>query len=275
MKKNSKRILCFSVAVASALILAVPSGLQAAPQQTSTEPQVLTNAVANQPIHFDVSPSLGELASKAGSLQTGRSMHKPRQPKMEKFNAAGHQGVPRVSGARSTSSDPLISATLGLGFEGVGNTSYLSCPNVDAGIAYVPPDTNAAVGDTQVVEWVNVCYAVFDKFSGALIKGPILGNAFWAGFGGGCEADNDGDIIIQWDKNNHRWLASQNDFGPNFTGQHTKPASPSRRLPTPRAAISVTRSHSLASPITRSGGLRAASITRPRTTSGRTTASKV
>jgi hypothetical protein len=152
MKKNGKRILCFSVAVLSALILAAPSGLHAAPQQTPTEPQVLTNAVANQPIHFDVSPSLSELASKARSPQTGRSTHRPRQPKMEKFNAAGQQGIPRVSGVRPTSSDPLISATLGLGFEGVGNTSDLSCPNVDAGLAFVPPDTNAAVGDTLVVE---------------------------------------------------------------------------------------------------------------------------
>ena len=130
MKKNDKRILCFSVAVLSALILAAPSGLQAAPQQTSTEPQVLTNAVANQPIHFDVSPSLVELASKAGSPQTGRSTHKPRQPKLEKFNAAGQQGIPRVSGARPTSSSPLISATIGLGFEGVGNTSVLSTAQV-------------------------------------------------------------------------------------------------------------------------------------------------
>jgi hypothetical protein len=220
MKKNGKRGLCFSVAALSALILAAPSGLQAAPQQTPTQPQVLTNAVANQPIHFDVSPSLGELALKAGSPKTGRSTHKPRQPKMEKFNAAGQRGMSRVSGASLTSSGPLISATIGLGFEGVGNTSDLSCPNVDAGLAFVPPDTNAAVGDTQVVEWVNVCYAVFDKATGALIAGPILGNSFWAGFGGGCEAENDGDIIIQWDKSNHRWLASQNDFGPNFLGPY-------------------------------------------------------
>lgn len=73
-------------------------------------------------------------------------------------------------------------------------------------------DTNAAVGDTQVVEWVNICYAVFDKSSGAVLAGPVSGNAFWAGFGGPCETSNDGDIIIQWDKKNHRWLASQNVF---------------------------------------------------------------
>ncbi len=42
--------------------------------------------------------------------------------------------------------------------------------------------------------------------------GPIAGNAFWTGFGGPCETSNDGDIIIQWDKSNHRWMASQNVF---------------------------------------------------------------
>ncbi len=47
-----------------------------------------------------------------------------------------------------------------------------------------PPDTNAAIGDTQVVQWVNLCYAVFDKSTGALLAGPFPGNRFWAGFGG-------------------------------------------------------------------------------------------
>jgi hypothetical protein len=81
----------------------------------------------------------------------------------------------------------------------------------------VPPDTNAAVGDTQVVEWVNTCYAVFNKSNGALIAGPFAGTNFWKGLGAPCETNNDGDPIIQWDKTNHRWVASQNVFnGPPF-----------------------------------------------------------
>ena len=63
-----------------------------------------------------------------------------------------------------------------------------------------------------MVQWVNVCYAVFDKSTGATITGPFAGTNFWKGFGGPCETSNDGDIIIQWDKRNHRWLASQNVF---------------------------------------------------------------
>jgi hypothetical protein len=106
--------------------------------------------------------------------------------------------------------------TVGLNFEGVGNGATNNCPSV-AGTTLAPPDTNAAVGDTQVVQWVNVCYAVFDKATGARLLGPIAGNQFWAGFKSTCASANDGDIIIQWDKSNHVWVASQNVFGPYLT----------------------------------------------------------
>ena len=65
---------------------------------------------------------------------------------------------------------------------------------------YWPPDTNAAVGDTQVVEWVNVEYSVYNKSTGALEAGPFNGNLLWQALGGDCYNENDGDIIAQWDK---------------------------------------------------------------------------
>src|SRR5260370_41540220 len=40
------------------------------------------------------------------------------------------------------------------------------------GFAFVPPDTNGAVGSTQFVQMVNVTIAVYDKSSGALQLGP-------------------------------------------------------------------------------------------------------
>jgi hypothetical protein len=111
---------------------------------------------------------------------------------------------------------PLIGATIGLNFDGIGQNATNNCPNI-SGVVLAPPDTNAAVGDTQVVQWVNICYAVFDKATGALIAGPFAGNHFWAGFKSTCATSNAGDIIIQWDKANHVWLASQNVFGPFLT----------------------------------------------------------
>ena len=96
----------------------------------------------------------------------------------------------------------------------------LSVPGISRMGPYWPPDTNAAVGDTQVVEWVNVEYAVYNKSTGALEAGPINGNLLWQALGGDCYNENNGDIIAQWDKVNHRWLLSQNFFnaGSGFLG---------------------------------------------------------
>jgi hypothetical protein len=216
VKKNDRRVLSFSVAVLWTLILAALCGLPAAAQQTTAQPKVLSNAVVNQPVHFDVSRPLAELLKEAPAQQSVRLMHAPMQPKMKQFAAAQQSQVAAAAGALEPLISPAISATIGLSFEGVGNTSFLNCPAV-AGQKVAPPDTNAAVGDTQVVEWVNTCYAVFDKSTGVRISGPFSGTNFWKGFGAPCETNNDGDIIIQWDKKNHRWLAAQNVFaGPPF-----------------------------------------------------------
>jgi len=209
MEKTSNGILLFSAAVLSALTLAVPSGLRAAPQ-------VLNNAVANGPIQVDVSAALGALVSEAPAQQGVRLMHKPMQPKLQRFTS-DEQALDAIKGvALKPLISPAVNAAVGLSFEGVGNTPFLNCPGV-AGQEVAPPDTNAAVGDSQVVQWVNTCYAVFDKSTGSLIAGPFAGTNFWKGFGAPCETNNDGDIIIQWDKGNHRWLAAQNVFnGPPF-----------------------------------------------------------
>jgi hypothetical protein len=216
MKKNNKRVLCFSLAVLSALILAALCGLPAAAQQTPTQPKVLSNAVVNESIHSDVSRPLAEVLREAPAQQGLRTMHAPMKPKLQQLTGAQQSQGARAAVAVQPLIFPLVSATVGLSFEGVGNTSFLNCPSV-AGQEVAPPDTNAAVGDTQVVEWVNTCYAVFDKSSGTLVGGPFSGTNFWNGFGAPCETNNDGDIIIQWDKGNHRWLAAQNVFnGPPF-----------------------------------------------------------
>ena len=97
----------------------------------------------------------------------------------------------------------LVSATPGLNFEGLGDGQLGFVVNA------APPDTNGTVGATQYVQWVNSSFAVFDKATGAKLMGPTLGNAFWAGFGGGCQNNNDGDPIMQYDKMANRWVASQ------------------------------------------------------------------
>jgi hypothetical protein len=215
MTKTVKKASAFSVPALSLLCLTVMCALQASAQQGPTGgPQVLSNAVVNEPIQFDVSPPLSQMLTQVPPQQGVQKIIPVLLPKLDKLKGFAQQR----GSAPFSSPGPLISATIGLSFQGVGisSASTLNCSSV-IGFGVAPPDTNAAVGDTQVVEWVNLCYAVFDKATGALIAGPFAGNNFWAGFGGACETANDGDPIIQWDKSNHRWLASQNVFGPYMT----------------------------------------------------------
>jgi hypothetical protein len=186
-------------------------------QATLTQPAVLTNAILNNPIQFDVSQPLRDLPVEAALPAGGvYVMHPPLRPKLQKRIGASQSPVAGpLPAAPGSLISATISATIGQSFEGVGQTSIHSCPSV-TGFKVVPPDTNLAVGDTQIVQWVNLCYAVFDKATGSLIAGPFAGNHFWAGFGGACQSRNDGDPIIQWDKANHRWVASQNTFAPPY-----------------------------------------------------------
>jgi uncharacterized repeat protein (TIGR01451 family) len=97
----------------------------------------------------------------------------------------------------------LLAPTPGLNFEGLGT----GLPGFV--IAGAPPDTNGAVGLTQYVQWVNLSFAVFDKTTGTISLGPVAGKSLWLGFGGNCEANNDGDPIVLYDKLADRWVFSQ------------------------------------------------------------------
>ena len=92
------------------------------------------------------------------------------------------------------------------------------------GFAFVPPDTNGAVSDTQFVQMVNVTIAVYDKSTGALRLGPAAIHTLWTGFGGLCEfgggtatfADG-GDPVVLYDQLAGRWLVTQLQYNTTFT----------------------------------------------------------
>ncbi len=191
----------------------------AAKAQVASQPKVMDNPdQVNQPLQQDVSQPLRE-------MPLARPLHVEHHPVLyPKANGsratAPSQAAPSTSPALAASfvTGPPLSVTIGLNSDGIDQVSGLasgpdatSCDTV-TGFTIAPPDTNAAVGDTQVVEWVNLCYAVFDKTTGTLIAGPYPGNQFWHGFGGLCEQHNDGDPIIKWDSLAHRWVAFQNVY---------------------------------------------------------------
>jgi hypothetical protein len=214
MTKNKSVISAIPVLSLLALgLLICPNS--SSPQGVPSGPQVISNAVANGPIAFDVSPPLSEMMSTSGAAPQGSPALIPvLRPKVQQLmQASPTRGG---GGAFQPFAGPLINAIVGLNFDGVGNNAANNCPSV-SGATVAPPDTNAAVGDTQVVQWVNLCYAVFDKATGAIIAGPFPGNRFWSGFKSFCATSNAGDPVIQWDKANHVWVASQNVFRPFLT----------------------------------------------------------
>jgi hypothetical protein len=194
-------------------LVALAVGLSSLNLMAWTQPQVMSNAVVNEPIQADVSAPLRNYPAEPIIVSSGA--HAPMKPKLQQLQAAG-----AAPGQPFQSPIGLTGPSVGLNFQGIsgdpGSPTSINCPVV-SGAQLAPPDTNAAIGDTQIVQWVNICYSVFDKATGALIAGPIAGNHFWAGFGGACQTRNDGDIIIQWDKANHVWVASQNTFSPFMT----------------------------------------------------------
>ena len=71
----------------------------------------------------------------------------------------------------------------------------------------VVSDSNVAVGTTQVVQFVNQSYAVFDKSTGALARGPITGATLWQAIGAPCDSGATySDEIAQFDKLAGRWV---------------------------------------------------------------------
>lgn len=78
----------------------------------------------------------------------------------------------------------------------------------NSGCSCAPPDTNADVGKSQIVETANSSLAVYAK-DGSTILAPVLIKSLWFRFGGPCETRNDGDPIVLYDAAADRWLISQ------------------------------------------------------------------
>src|SRR4051794_30839797 len=158
--------------------------------------QGVGNPEVRREIKHDVSPPLRDIPSSPRSKD--REYEPARRIPHEAKNV---QDDPVV---QSSSPSSAVATTAGLNFAGVGNQDYGFVPNA------APPDTNGAVGATQYVQWVNESFAVFDKATGAILPGfPKAGSTLWAGFGGGCQTNNDGDPIVQYDKAANRWILTQ------------------------------------------------------------------
>jgi hypothetical protein len=165
--------------------------------------------------HNDVSPPLSQMVVGA-SLNGGGSNHQTPTAR-----ATGAMIIhPKSDPVAAPFAGPLTGVTSFLDFDGQSAQDNRNL----FGFAFVPPDTNGAVGATQFVQMVNVTIAVYDKSSGALQLGPAAIHTIWSGFGGLCEfgggtptfADG-GDPVVLYDHLAGRWLVTQLQYDTTFT----------------------------------------------------------
>jgi len=91
---------------------------------------------------------------------------------------------------------------LGVGFEGPQGTSAVRNPS----------DNSLAVGPNHIVQTVNSRMAIFTRkgklfdTDGRVLYGSVATNNVFRGFGGACEANNNGDAVVRYDQLADRWL---------------------------------------------------------------------
>ena len=165
---------------------------------------------------FDVSPPLASLRAAApledaapecdepdgcGDSQAGPRADPPYVPPPP---------VPAVAAAIEQTSQGASPAAkliasfdgLGMGFEGPQGQST----------GRNPSDNSLAAGPDHLVQIVNSRLAVFDKH-GQVLYGAVPTNTVFKGFGGICEARNNGDAVVRYDQLAGRWLYVMPIFG--------------------------------------------------------------
>lgn len=186
--------LCSVLLLCLLLSLLVPT----LSQTTNPDPSWASSPQVIYEDHHDTSAPLSQLVQNA-------PLPAPTQPQTIPLL---HPPDPGPSPSGVPPLDPVIqSAPLGiavpisnfLSFDGIGYTGY------------VPPDPNAAVGATQIVETVNVSFAVFTKAGSLVLQAPI--SSLWSTFGGACQTGPSfSDPIVLYDKLAGRWLITELAF---------------------------------------------------------------
>ena len=186
----------------------------------------------NAAVGFDVSARLvpepiagrplGELPAQQGAPVVVPSMTAPAG------SAAVEQTTPGTGPA------PIVVERFdghGVGFEGPHGPGRFRNPS----------DNSLAVGPNHIVATVNSQMAIFTKrgaefeVSGRALYGAVPTNNVFRGFGGTCEARNNGDAVVRYDQLADRWLVVM----PIFSRIPYRDDQPSGTRPGDPAAVSV------------------------------------
>ena len=166
---------------------------------------VLRNPKVSQPVAFAVTPPLRDLIKQQShevpfGFRQGDPAVRPKAPRWSQLRSNGgatfQDAVTQSVPAADTVPVKLVD-WLGLGH------GFFNYP-----VYVTPSDMNLSIGDTQIIQWGNDQFAVFDLNGNNLMFDGlpyVNGNILYASLPR-CSQSNDGDSIAQWDKIAHRWI---------------------------------------------------------------------
>ncbi len=164
-------------------------------------PPVLRRVIGNRTLSPQQIAQLREKLVKSGLLHSrGQGVVVPLLRKQPALSTLRRAKDPVVQTKLPRTSN--VATTPGLGFDGLGVSTGTSP-------GFTPPDTNAAVGQNDIVEAVNVEFAVYSKSSGNLLFGPMNITNLWTSLGGICLTGGTSDPIVNYDRLAQRWVISQ------------------------------------------------------------------
>jgi hypothetical protein len=188
-------------------------------------------------LKFDVSPPLASLTDSRATAELltcegaacgtspgdSQDRQTPTEPAPPPVITAAGAAVEQTSQGRRPPV-PLLESFdgLGTGFEGPQGTANFRNPS----------DNSLAAGPNNIVQIVNSRLAVYTKRgarydkSGKVLYGPVATNMVFAGFGGVCDARNNGDAVVRYDQLAGRWLIVMPIFRPIAPGEFAKPGEP-------------------------------------------------
>jgi fibronectin type 3 domain-containing protein len=168
------------------------------------QPQQMQNV---SPVAHAVSRPLREIpAERSNPTHPAKPLRRPTPAQGASAPSATASINDPVVQSSATASSPSMSSSLN--FDGI------------AADGVIPPDTNASVGATQVVQIVNVEYAIYDKTTGAQIASPSAIHTIFKALGAPCGTDDGGDPVVLYDKLAGRWVISQSQANSDYSANY-------------------------------------------------------
>lgn len=168
------------------------------------------HTIVNPPARFDHSAPLPELLKVYHIPPRPNRRHSTTAPVAEPVPTPPAATIgPEAAAVEQVTQGVRPAATAVASFEGLG-VGYEGPQGKYQ--ARNPSDNSLGVGRDEIVQIVNSRLAIFTKKgtryaeTGKALLGPVVTNTLFAGFGGPCENQVSGDVVVRYDQLADRWL---------------------------------------------------------------------